>query len=234
MDDHAQFQRLAAISAILAAPVALGSAALSVAAVGGNTQAYIDYSLSGFAPGGAEIYRWAMVTDVFGYYLLLGPLALVLHDWLKPRAPNLVRLYTLCGLGFVLIGAIGAIVLSAVVPRLVSEYASAAAPRQEVLEVVFRAFYDMVDRGLWNPLEMILASVWWLGIGLALRRERAILGLVTIVVGAAALLDAVGRIFGIEALYQAGVGGIFILVPAWAAWSSIDLLRKPVIYGTSA
>jgi hypothetical protein len=227
MDDHAQFRRLAAVSAILAALVAVGSAVLSVAAVGGNTQAYIDYSLSGFVPNGAEIYRWAMLTDTFGYYLLLGPLALVLHEWLKPHSPNLVRLYTLCGLGYILIGAIGAIVLSAVVPRLVSDYAQAAAPRQEILEVVFRAFYDMVDRGLWNPLEMILASVWWLGIGLALRRERAILGLVTIVVGIAALLDAVGRIFGIEAIYQVGVGGIFILVPAWAAWCGIELLRWP-------
>jgi len=234
MDDQLQFRRLAGLAAILAALVAVISAALSVAAVGGNTQTYIDYALGGFAPNGGEIYRWAMITDTFGYYLLLGPLALVLWDWLKPRAPNLVRLYTLCGLGYILIGAIGAIVLGAVVPRLISDYAQAAAPRREILDVVFKAFYDMVDRGLWNPLEMILASVWWLGIGLVLRRERAILGIVTMLLGGAALLHALGRIVGIEAIYQAGVGGIFILVPLWAAWAGIDLLRKPVNYGHSA
>jgi hypothetical protein len=45
-------------------------------------------------------------------------------------------------------------------------------------------------------------------------------------VGIAALLDAVGRIFGIEAVYQVGVGGIFLLVPLWSAWAGIDLLAS--------
>ena len=228
MDDLARFQRLAAIAAILAVPCGLGTAVLSTAAVNGNTQAYLDLSLIALGPRSAELFRWAMVLDVFGYYLLLAPLALLLYRWLKPRAPEHIGLYTLCGLAYILIGAIGAIILAAVEPPLIVEYAQAAGPRRETIEVVFKAVYNAVDRGLWNPLDALLAGVWWVGIGLALRRERAWLGIVTVVLGAAALADAAGRIFAVEALYQAGVGGILLLVPVWALWCGIELLRKPV------
>ena len=229
MNDNIQFQRLAAVAAILSAPLAFGSVALSLAAVNGNAQAFLDGSVIAIGLRGANLFRWAMLLDIFGFYLLLAPLALVLWHWLEPRGPNLVRFYTVCGLAYILIGAMGAVVLSAVEPPLMIEYAQASASQREILEVVFNSFYRAVDRGLWNPLEALLASIWWLGIGLAVRRERSALGVVTVVLGLSALLDAVGRIFTVEAVYQVGVGGLFLLLPIWALWFGIDLLRRPVV-----
>ena len=229
MNDNIQFQRLAAGAAILSAPLAFGSVALSLAAVNGNAQAFLDGSVIAIGLRGANLFRWAMLLDVFGYYLLLAPLALLLWNWLKPRGPNLVTLYTVCGMAYILIGAMGAVVLSAVEPPLINEYAQASGPRREILEVVFNSFYNAVDRGLWNPLEALLAGIWWLGIGLAVRRERSALGVVTIVLGISALLDAFGRIVNVEAIYQVGVGGLLMLLPIWALWFGIDLLRRPVV-----
>ena len=74
----------------------------------------------------------------------------------------------------------------------------------------------------------ILAAIWWLGIAGAVRRQRSALGLVTLVLGVSALLDALGRIAGFEAIYQVSVGGLFILLPVWALWFGIDLLRRPL------
>ncbi len=228
MDDNLRFQRVAAVSAILAAPLAIGTAALSLAAASGNAQALMDGSLIAVGPRGANLFRWAMLLDAFSYYLLLAPLAFWLWDWLKSRGRHLIRFYTVCGLAYILIGAIGAIVLSAVEPPLIIEYAQASASRREILQVVFNSFYRAVDRGLWNPLEALLAAIWWIGIGFAVRRERTALGIVTIVLGISALLDAVGRILSVEAIFQVGVSGLFVLLPVWALWFGIDLLRRPV------
>ena len=161
--------------------------------------------------------------------MLLAPMALHLWAWLSPAGPRHVRLYTICGLAYILISSIGAILLAAVEPPLIAVYAQASGARREMLEVAFKSFYNAVDRGLWNPLEAVLASVWWVGIGLALRRERSSLGIVTIILGISALLDACGRILPVGAIYQIGVGGLFLLVPIWAVWCGIDLLRRPAV-----
>jgi hypothetical protein len=84
--------------------------ALSLASANGNSQAFLDGSVIAIGPQGASLFRWAMILDLFGFYLLLAPLALHLWDRLKSRGPGFIRLYTFCGLGYTLIGAIGAVI----------------------------------------------------------------------------------------------------------------------------
>ena len=70
--------------------------------------------------------------------------------------------------------------------------------------------------------------MWWLGSGAVIRRTRPALGLMTLVVGAAAWLDAVGAIFELETVFLVGLGAVLLLIPLWTLWFGIDILRRPV------
>jgi len=230
MNDNASFQRLAAVTAILAALLAFGSGALGWMAMSANmTFALLDNPSLMWAMAGlkADALHWSLILDLFGYYLLLTPLALWLWRWLEPKSPNLVRLYTFCGLAYTLIGTIGAAVLAAVAPPLINAYPQASSQQREVLEVVFNGFIDAVFLGLWNPLEMILGSVWWLGIGRLLRGERPWLAGLSLVLGGFALLDAAGRILNNTAVFAVGLSGVLLLIPIWALVFGLSLLRRP-------
>ena len=117
MNDHQSFQRLTAGITILAVICYLSSVLLLLALMNYSfsAQAFSGAMISTGARG-ANLLRWGMIFDVFGSYLLLAPLALHLWSWLKPRSSNHVTLYTLCGFAYILIGSMGAIVLSAVLP----------------------------------------------------------------------------------------------------------------------
>lgn len=177
---------------------------------------------------GANLLRWGMIFDVFGSYLLLAPLALHLWSWLKLRSPNHVTLYTLCGFAYILIGSMGAIVLSAVLPPLINDYAQASASQRDHLQVVFNSFLNAVFLGLWNPLEVFLLGIWLLGLGPLIQRERRALGILTRLLGLSALIDSAGRFLDVESMFIAGSSGLFLLVPIWLIWWIIELLRKPV------
>jgi hypothetical protein len=176
---------------------------------------------------GASLLRWGMILDMFGYYLPLLPVALFLWHWLGPRNPDWVLFYTSCGLGYILIGAIGAAILAAVHPPLINAYTQASLEQRPVLETVFSAIGNMVYGGMWNILEVLLAGIWFLGIGLLLRGERRLFSIFSIILGISALLDSLGVILGVEALALRVV--IYVLLaPFWALWLGIDLLRKPI------
>src|SRR5512132_2845848 len=161
MNDHQSFQRLTVGITILAAISYLVSVVLLLAVMNYSfsAEAFSGAMISTGSPGD-NLLRWGMIFDVFGSYLLLAPLALHLWNWLKPRSPNHVNLYTFCGLAYILIGSMGAIVLSAVLPPLIHEFAQASASQRETLQVVFNSFLNAVFLGLWNPLEVLLLSIW--------------------------------------------------------------------------
>jgi len=229
MNDHPSFQRLAARITILAVISYLISVVLLLAVMN------YSFSIEAFSGAmisagsrGAGLLRWAMIFDVFGSYLLLTPLALHLWVWLRPKSPNHVTLYTLCGLAYILIGSMGAIVLSAVLPPLMNEYVQASATQRDTLQVVFDSFLNAVFLGLWNPLEVFLLGIWLIGLGPLIQRERQGLGIVTRLLGFSALIDSTGRFFDMQTIFFIGSSGLFLLVPVWLIWWAIDLSRKPV------
>jgi hypothetical protein len=168
-----------------------------------------------------------MIFDVFGSYLLLAPLALHLWNWLKPKSPRYVTLYTLCGFAYILIGSMGAIILSAVLPPLINDYAQASVLQRETLQVVFNGFLNAVFLGLWNPLEVFLLSIWLIGLGPLIQRERKALGIVTRLLGLSALIDSMGRFLDLGTIFFIGSSGLFLLVPIWLIGWAIDLSRQP-------
>jgi len=227
MNHEASFQRLAAVTSILATLLACGSIGFQAVVLSVNVDPFSNpTSLLGSGANGATLFRWGMILDMFGYYLLLAPLALLVWSRLKPRGMNLITLYTFCGLAYMLIGAIGAATLAAISPPLIEGYGQASAQQRQVYEVVFSGFLNVVYVGLWNLLESSLGGIWWLGIGLLLRREQPALGIFTIVLGIFALLDALGRILNIQIIYTVGLAGVLLLIPIWTLWFGIDLLRS--------
>jgi len=229
MSDHQLFQRLAARITILATVSYLISILLTLAVMNFSFSAEaFSGAMISTGSRGAILLRWGMIFDVFGSYLLLTPLALHLWAWLKPKSPNHVTLYTLCGLSYILIGSMGAITLSAVLPPLINEYAQASASQRETLQIVFNSFLNAVFLGLWNPLEVFLLGIWLIGLGPLIQRERRGLGIVTRLLGLSALIDCAGRFLAVESMFIVGSSGLFLLVPIWLIWWIIELLRKPV------
>ncbi len=228
MNSERSFQRLAGVMAIISAPLAFGSLVLSLAPVDFNVEVFSDMALFiSVGASGANLLRWAWVLDILGYYLLLAPVAFILWHWLKPRGPTRVGFYTFCGLAYMLIGAIGAAILAAVWPPLINAYAGSSGQQREILEAVFSTITDLVYGGLWGLLAGIPAGVWWLGIGLFLRRERRILGVVAVILGIANFIAATGAILNLENLAMPGLFVYLFLAPIWALWLGIDILRRP-------
>ena len=229
MNDHRSFQRFAALAAIISFPLTLGSIVLPGIAVNFSPDVATNPALW-LAVGAdeANLLRWGMILDMLSYYLPLLPVALFLWRWLRPRNPDWVLFYTSCGLGYILIGAIGAVILAAVHPPLINAYAQASVEQRPVLETVFSAIWNMVYRGMWGILDTLLVGIWFLGIGLLLRGERRLFSIFSIILGISALLSSLGVILGIEAI-AFFLGVIYgLLAPVWALWLGIDLLRKPV------
>ncbi len=227
MNHEASFQRLAAVTSILATLLALGSIGFQAVVLNVNVDPSSNPgSILGIGANGATLFRWGMILDMFGYYLLLAPLALLLRSRLQPKGMNLIALYTFCGLAYMLIGALGAATLAAIIPPLIKGYGQASVQQHQVYEVVFSGFFNVVYVGLWNLLETSLGGIWWLGIGLFLRREQPALGIFTTALGIFALLDALGRILDIQIIYTVGLAGVLLLIPIWTLWFGIDLLRS--------
>ena len=225
MSDEQRFQRLAGVTTMLSFLPALASGICLAAAANFRLSALSNpSSLITIGTDGAYLFRWGMVLDMFGYYVLLAPLALWLWKWLKPRGPLLMTLYTWCGLAYILVGAMGAILLAAVEPPLIIQYAQASGAQRETLHIVFTSFLNAVYLGLWNPLEALLAGIWWVGVGSLLRRERRGLGIVSILLGVGALLDAFGNLVGLEPIFLLGVSWLVLFFFVWIAWCGIELL----------
>ncbi len=225
------FRRVAGWLAIIAMPLAYANVGLALVAVGFDlgilSDAQAGLQIIARNPAGAVLTRWSMVADMLGFYLLLIPLALVLWDWLREQSPAWVSLATLLGLGYLFCGAAGAAVLAAVLPAQIAACAQAAGTQAPALEAIFLAFTRAVYDGVWGLLDPLLGGVWWLGIGLFLRRQRRALGWTAVVLGLFMLL----RDVKIGPLELIGLGVYFVLAPLWAAWTGVDVLRRDIAKG---
>lgn len=220
------FQSMAAIAAVCSLPLAAGNLIAMLATVHFNLDGMTDpLVLLHAGKGAAPLWRWSMILDVFGYYLPIVPLIVLLRSSLRDRSPNWVDLFALCLLAYCFIGAVGGAELATALPTLVREYASASPSHRSSLEAVFTGYTDGVYRGLWNLLEELLAGIGWLGLGLVLRTERHRLGMASIVLGAACLVDSFGTAINVDVISSIGLMIYLVLAPVWAFWIGVDLLR---------
>lgn len=220
------FSRVVAAAAVASMPVAFGTLYLALLAVEFDFAALSDPAMMiTRGSDAAGLYFWSMILDMFGYYLLLLPAVLYLWYWLSPRSPGLVSLYTVGGLFYILIGAVGAVILAAVGHPMLSAYTDASGAERELLVFTFQTFTNLVYGGLWSILNMVVVAVWWIGIASLLRTERPMFARASFVLGGAALLNAGGTVLGLELLAQAGLFVYLYLAPVWALWLGIAVAR---------
>jgi len=228
MNDFSRFQKLAGWSSVFLTVATILNVITLFTSVNFDSDALFSNPAPLLLIGerGASWFHWSMAFDLFAY-LSFVPVALLCWRWFKSESPNLVLLYTMSGVGYSLIGSIGAILLGVVVSMLANQYPVATATQHEAMQVILGLFYNMIVRGLWNPLEILLLGIWFLGVGSFLRRERSALGLFTLLIGVFAMLDALGWITQLELIFRIGVFGISLLI-IWGAWFGMDSLRRPI------
>ncbi len=217
MKTTTSYQRLTGLLTLLSAVLALGSMVLGSFAVEFNFDAFSDPTLLLNYSSHYEAGKWSMLLDMLGYYLLLLPVIFYLHEQLRQKTPW-ANVFTFGGLAYVLVGAIGAAILASVWPQQMQRYLTADAVRQAALQSDLENVSWIVYGGMWNILEVLLCGVWWVGVGFALKNDFRALGLTTILLGAATLLDGAGNMLGLKAVAEAGLNLYLVLAIVWAAW----------------
>ena len=183
----------------------------------------------GAGPTSAELFRWASVLDLIGYYLATGVLAYVLWQWLRPRNPLVADLSALAAGGYVLAGGIGAAALAMVGPMLMHRYTDAAPADQAVIAVQFAVLLELVWRAIWQLLDGIFMAGWWLGIALLVRADRPGLSRLSLALAAAAVVGVGANIIGLGLVRDVMLGITFALWTAWWIWLLVLLLRSKEI-----
>jgi len=143
---------------------------------------------------GADLLRAAALLDMFGY-LSAVPLAIYLR--VRFRGQNAIDLFTLAGVLFLVLGALGAVILAYAGAPLVHEYATASASGKQLAATAFAMIHRIVFFGMWQTLDAFPAGVWLLGTGrLAWRQGARGLAAVLLAVGVFGLGFAVAHIVG--------------------------------------
>jgi hypothetical protein len=168
--------------------------------------------------------RWFMLLDMFGYYLLLLPVIFYTHSLLQEKTAWASFLTSL-GFGYVLIGAIGAAMLAVVWPALIIDHRTASAALQEIYKADFMLTTNLVVKGVWNYLEVLLAGTWWLGVGISLIQSRG-LKITTLILGASCLMDGIGELLQLPTIAEIGLNIYLVLGIVWPIWVGVAILKR--------
>lgn len=172
--------------------------------------------------------KWSMIADVFGFYLMLLPVLIYVYEWTKGRTPW-SRVFAICGIAYILMGAVGASILSTTWPVLLDSYPGASLEQQEVIKATFTAISMVITGGVWNVFDALVMGIWFIGIGTVIRTDNALWGWVTIVIGVISLLDSLGNILEVHALAEAAVNLYLVLAPAWALGFGMAVVQNKVL-----
>lgn len=224
------FQRLAGLTAILASVLAVASLWVGLAGLDYELDAFSGAeAILGAGAAAATYIRWSQICNLFGNYLLLFPLALLLWRWLRPANPPFADFYTLAGLFFLAVGGIASGILVGAWPAMLIDYAHAADTEKEMIATVFVNITRSIEDGLQGLVQNVPGAIWLLGMGGLLKRERPALGWLTLVFGFFMLINSLGSLLDNSTLSMIGFSGNLLILPLWAMWIGVDLLRRPAL-----
>ncbi|MEJ1240492.1 hypothetical protein WBG78_20280 [Chryseolinea sp. T2] len=216
--------RIAGMLTILSGILAFGSMLTGMIATNFDSEAFSNPVLIlRMESATPAMIKWFMLLDMFGYYLLLLPAIFFLHQRTVNRS-SWTSLITFSGYGYVIIGAIGAAMLAAAWPSLITSFRQATPADQPLYQELFILSNELVVKGIWNILEMFLAGTWWLGLALLMPGGRWFKG-TTLALGAACILDGTGEMFGLATLAEIGLNIYLVLAIVWAIWAGIVMMR---------
>ncbi len=219
-------RRVAGALAVVAAPLTLTGLVLGLTLVDFDAEAFREpRTVLGLGADAAGTLRASYLLVMLGSYLLLVPAALWLATALGRRDDPVWRTATVSGLAYLGLGAAGSAVLAAVWPDLVERAAEDGADL-DTLVVAFSTATRIAEDGLQGVLQNLAGAVWWVLVGLRLLGTRLRgLAVLTLVLGAASTLNAVGGLLSLDALVLVGLSATVLLGPVWAVWVGISLLR---------
>jgi len=169
--------------------------------------------------------KWSMITDMFGYYLLLLPILFFIHEWMQDKT-GWRHVFTFCGASYIFAGALGASILGAAWPALLDKYPTALPEQQEMIKISFENFSLFVVNGIWNLFDAFMFGVWFIAIGVVMKREYAVWGWITIVIGLLSTFDFAGNIFGLKAMADTALNLYLVLAPIWAIAVGVKILQS--------
>ena len=226
MNSSTSYTRQVGLLTLLSGLLALLSLVLFGLVVSDHPEAFADPVLILTIPNvSASLLRWSMLADMTGYYLLLLPAIFWLQGFLKTQT-SWTPLITFCATSYVLIGAIGAVILAVLAPLLLAEYTAAPADQRATVQLIYKTVIGIVYGALWNTLETLLAGVWWMLTGFYLTQLGRAFRWTTLLLGAFTLLDGLGELLQLKTLAEVGLNGYLILAPVWAIWLGILMWRK--------
>jgi hypothetical protein len=225
MKKISNYKRTLGIITISAGIVSAACIFLGAYAVEYNFEAFSEPTLMlQYVHNHKEAY-WFLLLDMAGYYLLLLPVIFYLHQQYQYQSPW-VPLFTFSGLAYVLTGATGAAMLASTWPDLMQQYSTALETEQHAIVLAFNTLTQLVTKGLWNILEVLFAGTWWIGFGIMLKRDSKTMGLLSITVGTACLVDSIGTVAGWKIMSEMGVNLYLVLGIIWPIVLGIRLIRQ--------
>lgn len=227
MNDLHSLRRLAIGASLLAIVISVPSTVAFSAAFGFSIDGMLfgePSAILGRGSSAATLLRWGAIGDMLYSYVLLVPLALYLHQRLRPRLPWLADLGTVAGLAYMFVGGAGAAILAVAGSSLVDAYSTAALADQFAIATSFDVVRSIVFLALWQTLDAITLGTWILSVGWLIRPERRALGRLLILVGLGLFAASLMTMLGLSSAALIA-GGAAVVVIVWAGWLLVD--RRP-------
>lgn len=213
------------VLAIVAAPLTVLGLVLGLLLVEFDAESFRDPDVVlALGADAARTLRASYLLVMLGSYLLLVPLAVWLWSRLGPRHDAAWLMALVAGLAHLGLGAAGASILAAVWPALIQEYATPGSDR-DAIRIAFITATRIAEDGLQGAVQNIAGGIWWTAVGLRLRRlQHRKLVVLTLVLGAASTVNALGSLLAADALTLPGLTLTVLLAPVWAVAVGLSVL----------
>lgn len=221
--------KMVGVLAVVAGVLALLSLGVGLAGVDGDAEVLSEEaSLVAAGAGAADAIRASFWLNMFGNYLLLVPLALVLHAMCADGRRADTRLLTAAGGVYLLFGAAGSAIFAGAWPDLMEKYAAAGGESERAAILAdFELVSAIAGDGLHGVVQNVGGAVWLLGIGALMRAWVPSLGWLAMAIGAFLAITTAGTIIGVEALSLIGVTATVLVAPLWSMAVGLRLIRTP-------
>jgi hypothetical protein len=224
MTDHDALRRAAILGVALAVVVGILATPTYLAAFGWDLEAAIfvhPEAVLGRGPETAVLWRWGFLGDMLFSYLLLLPLALFSHRWVRQRLPWLADLGLAAALAYIFIGGAAAAILAQAGSSLIEAHNVASPAERPAILSSFHLLRDAFVFGVWQTLDALTAGTWAVSVGWLLLVDRPLMGRLLVVLGAWGWALGVVTMSGIHSLAVLGAG-LAVAVAVWIVWVVVE------------